>query len=119
MDQFGITFFGLMAIWLSQDRSSKCQKYAPIFGLISQPFWFYSSWIAGQWGIFALSVLYTVCWLKGIKNYWCKPAVINKLKCLLGYHDWKSTGFECSDFTIKAWFFYKCSRCGKEAKEYR
>jgi hypothetical protein len=72
MDQLGLTVFGLMAIWLSQDKSDNRRKWAAWFGLASQPFWFYSSWEAGQWGIFILSFLYTLCWLKGIKNYWLK-----------------------------------------------
>jgi hypothetical protein len=70
MEQVGIAMLGVTAVWLSQDKRDKCRKYAPVFGLLSQPFWFYTSWVHDQWGIFFLSVLYTWCWLKGIKNQW-------------------------------------------------
>lgn len=67
--------FGVTAVWLSQDSLEKRRKYAPIFGLCSQPFWFYSSYVAEQWGILFLSVLYTWSWIKGIRNYWFSKAV--------------------------------------------
>lgn len=70
MEQIGIAMFGVIAVWLSQDKNEARRKYGPVFGLCSQPFWFYSSYIAGQWGIFFLSMLYTYSWTKGIKTYW-------------------------------------------------
>jgi hypothetical protein len=70
MEQIGIALLGVTAVWLSQDKNDKARKYAPVFGLLSQPFWFYSSYVAEQWGIFFLSVLYTWSWIKGIKNQW-------------------------------------------------
>ena len=42
------------------------------FGLAGQPFWFYTTWQAEQWGIFILSFFYAGAWAKGIYNYWIK-----------------------------------------------
>lgn len=68
--QIGIALFGVVAIWLSQATSESQRKYACLFGLCSQPFWFWSAYSAEQWGIFVLCVLYTVSWLRGLKQYW-------------------------------------------------
>jgi hypothetical protein len=73
--QIGIVFFGVMAAWLTQQRNEQLKKYACIFGLISQPFWFYSAIETNQWGIFLLSIIYTAVWLVGFKNYWVKSSL--------------------------------------------
>ncbi|QKZ05829.1 hypothetical protein [Pseudomonas eucalypticola] len=67
-----IALLGLAAIWLSQSRRESRRRYACVFGMIGQPFWFWSSIQAEQWGIFILSCFYTIAWAKGIKNYWLK-----------------------------------------------
>ncbi len=72
MDQVGIALTGVMAIWLSQQGNESLKKYACIFGLASQPFWFYSSYISGQWGIFGLCFFYTYAWIVGFKAHWVK-----------------------------------------------
>lgn len=69
-DQIGIALTGVIAIWLSQDKSHGLRRYACLFGLIGQPFWFYSSFVAEQWGIFVLCFFYTYAWWKGFKNHW-------------------------------------------------
>lgn len=70
MEQVFITIFGSLALWLSQDKRYQWRKWSPVFGMIGQPFWYYSSYIHQQWGIMVLSVIYTFCWLKGINTYW-------------------------------------------------
>lgn len=72
--QIGIALFGVVAIWLSQAASDSQRKYACLFGLASQPFWFWSAYAAEQWGIFALCVLYTGSWLRGLNQHWLAPA---------------------------------------------
>lgn len=70
MEQIAIALTGVIGIWLSQDKRDSFRKYACIFGLAGQPFWFYSSYHAEQWGIFILCGFYTWAWLKGFKNNW-------------------------------------------------
>ena len=46
------------------------RRWASVFGLVGQPFWFYAAWETQQWGIFALCVLYTITWSKGFYTNW-------------------------------------------------
>ncbi|QFU77156.1 hypothetical protein EY643_16660 [Halioglobus maricola] len=73
MEQIGIAFTGLVAIWLTQHRDYNYRRYACLFGLAGQPFWFYSAYMAQQWGIFLLCIFYAVAWARGIRTYWLKP----------------------------------------------
>jgi len=70
IDQIAIGLFSVTAVFLSQDRRAHVRRYACLFGLAAQPFWFYATYIAGQWGIFALSFLYTLSWLRGFRVHW-------------------------------------------------
>ena len=73
LSQLGIALLGVTAIYLSQSDSPTKTKWACIFGLLGQPFWFYSSFATGNWGIFALCFLYTWAWYKGFDKNWVKP----------------------------------------------
>ncbi|MBU3934350.1 nicotinamide mononucleotide transporter family protein [Patescibacteria group bacterium] len=60
--QTGIATFGLLAIFLVARKN----KWGFVFGLISVPFWFITSIINQQWGIFLLNIAYTASWIYGI-----------------------------------------------------
>ena len=72
MDQIAIALTGCLAVWLSQQHRENWKKFASIFGLIGQPFWFYATYQAEQWGIFGLTFFYTYSWFIGFKNNWLK-----------------------------------------------
>jgi hypothetical protein len=72
MEQIAIALLGTTAVWLSQDHREERRRWACIFGLFGQPFWFYSAWQAQQWGIFALCFLYTLSWARGFRNGWLR-----------------------------------------------
>ena len=72
IDQIGIAFTGVTAIWLTQQHREEWKKYACLLGMAGQPFWFYSSYVAEQWGIFVLCFFYAYSWGIGIKNNWFK-----------------------------------------------
>lgn len=72
--QIGIMTFSGLAAWLSMDSREHVRKWAPVVGLASQPFWAISSWQAGQFGAIAMTVWFTIVWLRGIKTYWWKEA---------------------------------------------
>lgn len=72
MDQILIALTGAVAVLLSQDERYSVRKYACLFGLLGQPFWFYATYIAEQWGIFALCFVYLAAWAKGFHVYWVK-----------------------------------------------
>ena len=73
IDQIAIALLGAAAAWLSQGRSPLSRRWACVFGLLGQPFWFYASWHTQQWGIFAVSVIYLCAWLRGLWLYWLAP----------------------------------------------
>lgn len=70
MDQIGVAFTSLIAVWLTQQGNKGLQRYACFFGLAGQPFWFYATYTAEQWGIFMMSIFYTCSWLVGLKRHW-------------------------------------------------
>lgn len=72
MSQCIIFIFGVSAIFMSQSPNRDNKKWACILGLIGQPFWFYASFISGQWGIFCMSFFYTFAWARGFLTYWRK-----------------------------------------------
>ncbi len=71
-DQYILGLLGVTALWLSQSEDEACRKWAPVFGLLSQPLWIYTSWTHGQWGIVVLCGFYTLAWCRGIKVYWMR-----------------------------------------------
>ena len=70
LDQLGILATGVIAVWLTQHKRESWRRWACIFGQLGQPFWFYAAWKAEQWGILAISMLYTYAWARGIWTYW-------------------------------------------------
>ena len=68
--QIFIALFGVTAVALSQSALAGRRRWASVFGLLGQPFWFYAAWEAQQWGIFTLCFLYTISWSKGFHTNW-------------------------------------------------
>jgi hypothetical protein len=67
-----IAVFGAASIWLSNAPTDNQRRWAPIFGLLAQPFWLWSTIEAQQWGIAALSFVYAAGWIRGLRTYWFK-----------------------------------------------
>lgn len=70
IEQLGIAVCGVTAVWLSQDQREAWRRWACVFGLAGQPFWFWATWQAQQWGIVALCALYTWSWYRGFRAHW-------------------------------------------------
>lgn len=68
ISQVGIAAFGVAAVILV----AKKNKWGFVFGLLSQPFWFITSFINKQWGIFFLSIIYAGSWILGIYEWFYK-----------------------------------------------
>lgn len=68
--QIGIAVFGVAAIWCSQDPRRSVQRWACVLGLLAQPFWFWTTFVHEQWGIFALCFFYAYSWWRGVRTYW-------------------------------------------------
>lgn len=69
-DQIAIALLGVLAVWLSQARSTGVRRWACILGLLGQPLWLYASWKAGQWALFAVAVLLSLAWIRGLWVHW-------------------------------------------------
>jgi hypothetical protein len=82
LPQILIPLTGVTAIWLTQSPNENARRYACLFGLAAQPFWFWATWEAQQWGIFAVSILYTASWLRGFRTHWLKPKPTPERKAL-------------------------------------
>ncbi len=78
IEQLAIALTGVIAVALTQSTNKNYQKYACWFGIVGQPFWFYTTYQAEQWGIFLLCFFYTAAWLKGAWSFWIAPKVFAK-----------------------------------------
>ena len=70
MIQLFACIFGVLAIASVYSEKEMIRKWAPVFGLAGQPFWFYETYDHEQWGFFFLTVAYTGLWLKGLAKMW-------------------------------------------------
>lgn len=76
MEQAIIAVSGVVAIFLTQSRNADLHKYACLVGIIGQPFWMLATYKSEQWGMFVLTICYTIAWIVGIINYWFKRGEI-------------------------------------------
>lgn len=70
MDQWFLAIFTCTSIWLANDKSDDTRKFACWFGLLSQPFWFYSAITTMQFGVLFVNFVITFTWLRGVYNFW-------------------------------------------------
>ncbi|MCG3884151.1 hypothetical protein I3271_05575 [Photobacterium leiognathi] len=70
--QVAIAITSAIAIYLTNSKHDKFRKYAPIFGLLGEPFWIYTSYTNHQWGVMALALFYSYSWFIGLRNSWFK-----------------------------------------------
>lgn len=71
-DQVGIAIFGVIAVALTQDSRENWRRWACVFGMAGQPFWFWSAAHAHQSGVLLVCCLYTLAWARGIYTNWIK-----------------------------------------------
>lgn len=70
---------GVTAVFLSQTGDDRLRRWACIFGLASQPAWFYTTWTHNQPGVFVVCFLYMLSWLNGVRTFWLKAAALEAL----------------------------------------
>lgn len=75
-NQIIILLLGAAGVYFLNTQNQR--KYGSILMLVSQPFWLYTTFTTNQWGMFALSLFYTICWIKGTyidwKHLWEEPS---------------------------------------------
>lgn len=68
ISQIGIAILGISSVILV----AKKNKWGFVLGLAAQPFWFITSFLNHQWGIFFLSLVYTGSWIFGVYEWFYK-----------------------------------------------
>lgn len=68
ISQIAILVLGVASIVLV----AKKNKWGFVLGLAVQPFWFITSFLNKQWGIFIVSFVYTLSWIFGIYEWFFK-----------------------------------------------
>jgi len=68
VEQILILLFSGIAIALFASKRRKHRMIGFIVAICGQPFWWHTSWVNGQWGIFILSIWYTFNHFRGILN---------------------------------------------------
>ena len=65
-----IPVFGTLAFAMSQTSNPTLRKYAPILGLSTQPFWFYTQWTSANFGVILICFLYAGIWMFSFYLQW-------------------------------------------------
>jgi len=60
-----IFVFGVASIVLVARKN----KWGFVFGLMAQPFWFITSYVNEQWGVFIVSFVYSASWIYGVYEW--------------------------------------------------
>ena len=70
MIQFALAFFGLTALWMATGHHLGLRKWAPVVGLVGQPFWIAFAVQARAWGLLALSLAYAGVYVRAAWLQW-------------------------------------------------
>jgi hypothetical protein len=70
MIQFCLMAFSIAALWMALGDNLKARHWAPVVGLIGQPFWVASAVLAHAWGMVAMACIYAAVYGHAIyKNF--------------------------------------------------
>lgn len=75
IDQLAIMLTGVSAAWILNGPEGGYRRYACLIGLAGQPFWFWSTWSHGQWGMFIVTAGFTLAYLRGVWLTWIRPRI--------------------------------------------
>lgn len=68
--QLALAVFGLSALAMALGKNPRHRKWAPIVGLLGQPFWLWFALRADAWGLLTLSLAYTAVYVYGAQAQW-------------------------------------------------
>ena len=72
ISQIFLLAFSVTGVYCSASKEHRSLRWASVFGLMAQPFWFYQTYTHEQWGIFSLSFVFTGLYMKGFYIYWLR-----------------------------------------------
>jgi hypothetical protein len=75
IDQLVIALTGVISAWVLNSPTERVRRWGCIIGLIGQYFWFQSTWSHAQWSMFAVTVGYTVAFMRGFWVLWLRPRI--------------------------------------------
>ena len=78
--QLLILLSGVVIIVLISSQRRRLRLLCYGLGLISEPLWFWTAWVHGQWGIYLMSLWYMLACAWGIWNTWKSPRAGRKLR---------------------------------------
>lgn len=65
-----ITCTGFLSMYLMASQDPKTRFYAGCIGMLGEPFWFFTAYVNGQFGVILLVAVYGVNWFRLIvSNY--------------------------------------------------
>lgn len=67
-----ILISGVICVYLTQQPNLTLKRYAPIVGIVTTPFWMYSSYSSKQWGVLTLNIFIGIIYIYGFYNSWVK-----------------------------------------------
>jgi hypothetical protein len=70
--QVGLAFFGLTSLAMVQGHNATARRWAPVVGIVGQPFWAVFAYSTGAKGLGLLVVAYTINYGYGIWVQWRK-----------------------------------------------
>lgn len=74
LEQIGMALFGLAALWMGLGNNASQRRWAPIVGLLGQPFWAYFAWRVQSEALAVLVPAYSAAYLRGAWVQWRAPA---------------------------------------------
>lgn len=51
-------------------REPRIRRWGYVAGLAAEPFWLYTSWMAGQWGVVIVTFVTAAALVIGLRNNW-------------------------------------------------
>jgi len=66
--QYVILILGPTAVFLVGSKG-RLRRWGYLVGLLTQPWWFITLYCNGQWPVLVVSIIYTVSWANGVRNY--------------------------------------------------
>lgn len=67
--QAGLVVFGGTAVYLFGCKDRDISRWGCVAALCAEPLWLYGAWIAGQWGVMIMACIYSIGWVRGIRNH--------------------------------------------------
>lgn len=67
--QIGIPLLSCLVSYNITSIDPKQRLFGFYCGISSQPMWYFTTLYHKQWGLFLLSLWYTIQWIKGIKSH--------------------------------------------------